>query len=151
MPESSCSTAEKKPASSQKCTKEACPHEIPVRVITSSLYFVWNVFQNASDLNRQPYNRKVQSDQQYLECGGFVSHNMLRMQSNNLLMMNGLTVYNIIWCLANLSRCFEVTVAFSTATLYCHLWNWYLFWCQSYTVLKEFYALFYKWMTASVV
>ncbi|KDR16488.1 hypothetical protein L798_08797, partial [Zootermopsis nevadensis] len=35
--ESSCSTIENKPASSQKCTRQACQHEIPVRVITSVL------------------------------------------------------------------------------------------------------------------
>jgi hypothetical protein len=33
--ESSCSSVESKPASSQICTKQACQQEIPVRVITS--------------------------------------------------------------------------------------------------------------------
>jgi hypothetical protein len=60
--------------------------------------------------------------------------------------MDGLTVYNIIWCYSNLSRCFVVTVAFSTAAFNCHSWNWYLLWCQGYTVLKEFYAWLYKWI-----
>ena len=34
VPDSSCSTVENKPTSSQKCTKQSCEHEIQVRVVT---------------------------------------------------------------------------------------------------------------------
>jgi hypothetical protein len=33
VPESSCSTMENKPASSQKCIKQACQHEVLVTII----------------------------------------------------------------------------------------------------------------------